>query len=64
MVCEEKMTEDNWQLCSLLLTLLDKIEMETDDPKILKITKQRMEIAKQMGCEVVYEGKIDTGRMQ
>jgi len=52
------------KMCSLLLTLLDRIEMESEDPAILKITKQRMKIAEQMGFKVIYEGKIDSGRMQ
>ncbi len=52
------------EMCSLLLVLLDRIEMETEDMNILKITKQRMEIAEQMGLSVVYEGKIDSGKMQ
>ena len=52
------------KMCSLLLALLDRIEMETEDMNILKITKQRMEIAEQMGLIVVYEGKIDSGKMQ
>jgi len=61
------MENENFQMCemcSLLLALLDRIEMETDDPKVLEITKQRMDIAEQMGFRVIYEGKIYSGKMQ
>jgi len=49
------------EMCSLLLTLLDKIEMETDDLEILKITRQRFEVAEQEGLEVIFSEVSETG---
>lgn len=51
------------EMCSMLLTLLDRIEIITNNPKIIEITKQRMKIAEQMGLTVSYGGE-QSGEMQ
>lgn len=67
---QRNLTEENvekfemCQMCSLLMAILDRVEMATEDPEIIKLTKQRLDIAELMGLKVVFEGKIDSGKMQ
>ncbi len=48
------MTEDKIDMTSELLALLDLIELATEDQDILKLTRQRHDIARQHGYTVVF----------
>ena len=57
------MTEDYkiCKMCSLLMTLLDQVEMASNEDEVLEITRQRFKIAEDMGLTVVFEGRGDSG---
>lgn len=43
------------EMCSLLLTLLDQVEMASNEDNIIEITRQRFKVAEDMGLTVGFE---------
>lgn len=51
------------EMCSLLLSLLDKIEIDSEEENIIAIARQRFEIAKSQGLTVEF-GCLASGKDQ
>ncbi len=47
-------TDDYWAWLSDLFVLLDRIDLENDNPAIEELLKQRFQIAEKYGCTVTF----------
>jgi len=59
----DKKKQDGWEMVDTLLTLLDRIEMETEDETTHALCKQRFQIAKDHGLTIEF-GEPASGMVQ